>query len=239
MTHRKSLRLLRRTVKVFMCWEEKFGKLVVFSPPAAEWEESGLSPVGDPQDSLSRRAWRRSSWGPAWKGRRSPWAREGSGWECSTQSESRCSWLWGARVHVPRSTSEVCKDTRPRFRVWRVHSQVCLFIIFDFIWCARTDSFSQHRGSLMCMTESFIFLSHKLKVGDWSEFGRIRTDWTGTDENSLYFLTSCLRLKMSPSSCCGPGPSPPQRRLWWQTALQTVQPARWGEQGHWRLGSQN
>lgn len=114
MTHRKSLRLLRRTVKVFMCLEEKFGKPVVFSPPAAEWEESGLSPVGDPQDSLSRRAWRRSSWGPAWKGRRSPWAREGSGWECSTQSESRCSWLWGARVHVPRSTSEVCKDTRPR-----------------------------------------------------------------------------------------------------------------------------
>lgn len=167
MTHRKSLRPLRWTVKVFMCVEKKFGKLVVFSPPVAEWKESGLSPVGDPQDSLSRRAWQRSSWGPAWKGRRSPWAREGSGWECSNQSESRCSWLWGAQVHVPRSTSEVCKDTRPWFRVWRGHSEVCLsqfegktwtFIIFDFIWCARTDLFSQHPGYLMC-GEFYIFIT--------------------------------------------------------------------------------
>lgn len=44
---------------------------------------------------------------------------------------------------------------------------------------------------------------------------------------------------MWPSSCCSSGPNPPQRQLQWPTAVQTAPPARWGEQGHWRLGNQH
>lgn len=44
---------------------------------------------------------------------------------------------------------------------------------------------------------------------------------------------------MWPSSCCSSGPSAPQRQLQWPTAVQTAPPARWGEQGHWRLENQH
>lgn len=88
-----------------------FGKVLVFSLPVPSSVGSWFSPFGAPRDSLGPPAWQRSRSGPAWRRPRILWVQEGYGSECSSQSESWCSWLWVGPFPVPQSTSKVYIDT--------------------------------------------------------------------------------------------------------------------------------
>lgn len=96
--------------------------VLVSSLPVSSSVGSWLSLFGDPQDSLGPLAWQRSGSDPAWKGQWTPLVQEESGSECRSQSESWCSWFWGALVHVLQPMSEVCNDMDNRVLMIQVYA---------------------------------------------------------------------------------------------------------------------